>query len=157
MGHVVVADYVGASGTRFNFFKKQGDTFFLGTTTVEEIDDKSILPLSMGGGMASDLTFEHALQSYRKKPNVYNKSLLFFSGIDFLWYSAYAFYLSEGHSNYDPIAISEETGISKDALFYIAIAKTMLNAYRVYSGEDRVIPYFTVDKSSAILNISIAF
>lgn len=156
-GHVVVADYVGASGIRLNFFKKHGGNFFLGSTIVEQIDNKSRLPLSMGGAMASDLTFEHALQSYRKNPNLYNKSLLFFSAVDFLWYSAYTFYLSNTHPYFDPVAISKESRISKDIIFSIALAKTMMNAYRVYSGQDTVVPYFTVDKSSAILSISVIF
>lgn len=107
--------------------------------------------------MASDLVFEHTLQNYRKKPTLYNKSLLFFSAMDFLWYSAYAFYLSEGHSGFDPIVVSNQTGISEDIIFSIALAKTMMNAYRVYSGQDKVIPYFTVDKHSAYVNIAIAF
>jgi hypothetical protein len=157
LGHVVVADYVGATGTRLNFLKKQNGNFFLGSTTVEQIDNKSLLPLSMGGAVASDLTFEHALQNYRKQPTLYNKSLLFFSAADFLWYSAYAFYLSDGHPHFDPISISNRAGISKDLIFSIVLAKTIVNTYRVYSGQDRVIPYFTVDKNSAILNISMAF
>jgi hypothetical protein len=157
LGHVVVADYVGATGIRLNFLKKRNGNFFLGSTTVEQIDNKSLLPLSMGGAVASDLTFEHALQNYRKKPTLYNKSLLFFSAADFLWYSAYAFYLSDGHPHFDPISISSRTGISKDLIFSIALAKTIVNTYRVYTSQDRVIPYFTVDKNSAILNISMAF
>ena len=48
-GHMVVADYVDATGTRFDFFKKQNGNFFLGTYTVKEISEESRLPLSMGG------------------------------------------------------------------------------------------------------------
>lgn len=158
LGHVVVGDYVGVKGTEFGFLKKHEGQFFLGHTTYEQIDANSKLSYSMGGEVAVDLTFEHALQSYRKNPTTYNKSLLFFSATDFLWYSAYAFYLSGGgNSHFDPVSISEQTGISKDMIFAIALAKTMANAYRVYSGQDRVVPYFTVDKNSAILNIGIAF
>jgi hypothetical protein len=156
-GHIVVADYVGATGVKATFFKKQGNTFFLGTTTVKEIDDKSKLPLYMGGGMASDLTFEHALHSYRNKPTLYNRSLIFFSAMDLLWYSAYSFYFSDGHQYFDPSSIAKETGISKDMLFSVVVAKTAMNAYRVYSGDDRIVPYFTVDNNSAFLNISVMF
>lgn len=157
LGHKVVGDYVGATGTSLNLFENRDGKFFLGHSSYKKIDDKSRLPFSMGGEMATDLTFEHALQNYRKNPNLYNKSLLFFSGTDFLWYSVYAFYLSNGHPHFDPISISKETGMSKDVIFSIALAKTMINAYRVYSGQDRIIPYFTVDKNSAFLNISMAF
>jgi hypothetical protein len=157
VGHAIVAEHVGAEGNRLNFFNKEGDTFFLGTSTVKRIDKRSKLSYTMGGEFAADLTFEHALKSYRKNPTVYNRSLVFFSGIDFLWYCFYAFYLTEGNSHFDPVTISEETGISKDALFSIALAKTLINAYRYYSGEDRVIPYFIVDRYSASLNIGIPF
>lgn len=157
LGHAVVADYVGAGGARMNFLTTQNGNFFLGSTTYNRLNDDEKLPLSMGGAVASDITFEHALQSYRKNPNMYNKSLLFFSGVDFLWYSAYAFYLSDGNSYYDPVAVSEHSGLSKNTIFTVALAKVVMNAYRVYSGQDRVIPYFTVDKTSAVLNIGIIF
>jgi hypothetical protein len=111
----------------------------------------------MGGEFFADLTFEHALQDYRKKPNAYNRYLLLYSGTDFLWYCFYAFYLSNDNPSYDPITISKETGISREMLFSIALAKTLLNAYRIYSGQDKVIPYFTVNKYSASLNIMIPF
>jgi hypothetical protein len=157
VGHAVVADYVGAVGSRLSFFEKRGGDFFLGTSSVEYIDDKSKLPYTMGGEFFADLTFEHALQNYREGPNPYNKALLFYSGTDFLWYCFYAFYLSSDNPYYDPVTISKETGISRDMLFSIALAKTILNAYRIYSGRDRIIPYFMVDKYSASLNIMIPF
>jgi hypothetical protein len=143
-GHEVVAHYVGAEGSRLNFFNEQDGNFFLGTSSVEKIDNKSKLPYTMGGEFFADLTFEHALQDYRQKPNAYNRSLLVYSGTDFLWYCFYAFYLSNDNPAYDPITISQETGISREMLFSIALAKTLLNAYRIYSGQDKVIPYFTV-------------
>lgn len=157
MGHVAVADYVGAKGSQLNFFKKQGETFFLGTSIVDKIDNNSRLPYSMGGEMFTDTTFEFALKNYRQNPNLYNKSLLLFSGTDFLWYCVYAFYLSEGHPYFDPVAIAKEIGISKDTLFSIALAKTAINAYRVYSGKDTIIPNFTIDKNSAFVNVNIPF
>lgn len=157
LGHKVVGDYVGATGTSLNFLKKLDNKFFLGHSSYEQIDEKSILPFSMAGEVATDMVFEHALKAYRKSPNIYNKSLLFFSGTDFLWYSSYAFYLSKGHPHFDPISISKETGISRDMLFSVALAKTIVNAYRVYSGQDKIIPYFTIDKYSAFLNIGIPF
>lgn len=157
VGHVVVADYVGASGMRLNFFESEGISFFLGTSNVEKIDDESKLPYAMGGEFFATLTFEHALKYYRKNPTAYNKSLLFSSGTDFLWYCFYAFYISEDNPSHDPITISKETGISKDMLFSIALAKTALNAYRMYSGEDRIIPFFSVDRSSASLVLMMPF
>ncbi len=156
-GHEVVARHVGAEGSRLNFFEKESDTFFLGTSSVEKIDGESILPYAMGGEFFADLTFEHALRDYRMNPSAFNRSLLFYSGTDFLWYCFYAFYLSSGHPAYDPITISEETGISKDMLFSVALAKTLVNVYRIYSGQDKVIPYFMVDRNSASLNFMIPF
>jgi hypothetical protein len=156
-GHAIVADYAGARENKVDFFQQHGDTFFLGTSSVSEIDDRSLLSYRIGGEVFADMTFEHALNSYREKPTRYNKSLLMFSGTDFLWYCFYAFYVSDGNESFDPIGISEETGMSKNALFSVILAKTAMNAYRVYTGEDRVIPYFTVDKYSAALNVAIPF
>lgn len=156
-GHEVVANYVDAEGSELNFFKKSGGDFFLGTSHVDKIDDRSMLSYTMGGEFFADLTFEHALKSYRNSPTSYNKSLLLTSGTDFLWYCLYAFYIVDDNPSYDPIAISGETGISRDMLFSVALAKTMINAYRIYSGHDAVVPYFKVDRHSASLNIMIPF
>jgi hypothetical protein len=109
----------------------------------------------MGGEFFADLTFEHALRDYRNKPTTFNKSLMLASGGDFLWYCIYAYYLSEGHQNFDPISVSEKTGLPRDTIFSIVAAKTMVNAYRAYSGQDKIIPYFSVDKYSASLNVII--
>lgn len=157
LGHEVVANNVGARGSQMNFFTNQDGNFFLGTSTVEEIDANSRLPYHMGGEFFADITFEHALKSYRENPTTYNKTLMFFSGMDFTWYCMYAFYLADDHSHYDPVSVQEETGLSRDTIFSIALAKTMINAYRVYSGQDRVVPYFTVDRHSANLNLAITF
>lgn len=157
VGHEVVAQHVGATGSKLDFFQTRNGQFFLGTSSVENINSNSILPYTMGGEFFADLTFEHALQDYRKRPNMYNQALLVSSGIDFAFYCFYAFYASEDHPEYDPVTISEETGLSRDHLFSIVLAKTMINAYRVYSGEDRVIPYFSVDRHSAMLNLAFPF
>lgn len=154
-GHEIVADNVGAEDSQVNFFKKSGGNFFLGTSTVSNIEDESVLPYAMGGEVFADLSFEHALQGYRNSPNTYNKSLLFISGTDFLWYCFYAFYISNDNPSYDPITISKETGISRDMLFSVALAKTIANAYRIYSGQDKIVPYFKVDRTSASLNFMI--
>lgn len=156
-GHEIVANNVGAEDSQVNFFKKSGGNFFLGTSTVSSIDKASVLPYAMGGEFFADLSFEHALKGYRNSPNSYNKSLLLISGTDFLWYCFYAFYVSNDNPSYDPITISKETGISRDMLFSVALAKTLANAYRIYSGQDKVVPYFKVDRSSASLNFMIPF
>lgn len=156
-GHEVVANYVGAEGSKLNFFQKSGGDFFLGTSSVENIDERSVLPYAMGGEFFADLTFEHALRDYRKNPNTYNKSLLITSGADFVWYCFYAFYVSGDNPSYDPITISEETGLSRDTLFSIVLAKTLINAYRVYSGNDAVVPYLKVDRYSTSLNFIVPF
>jgi len=156
-GHEVVAKQVGAQGSRINFFEKSGGDFFLGTSSVEQIDERSVLSYAMGGEFFADLTFEHALRDYRTSPNTYNKSLLVTSGADFLWYCLYAFYISGDNPSYDPITISRETGMSRDTLFSVALAKTLINAYRVYSGNDLIVPYFKVDKYSTSLNFIVPF
>lgn len=156
-GHAIIAGQVGASGNNVAFFKQQNGSFFLGTSSVSHIEPESRLPYVMGGEFFVDLTFEQALKAYRKSPSVYNKSLLIFSGADFLFYCVYAFGTDSNNTSYDPVTIANETGLSKSALISIVLAKTVLNVYRVQSGEDRVIPYFTVDNRSAALNLGIPF
>ena len=156
-GHAIVGEHVGATGNTVSFFEKQGGQFFLGMSSVKNIKSESKLPYTMGGEFFADLTFEHALKSYRKNPSFYNTSLMLYSGTDFLWYCFYAFYITDGHSSFDPVTVAKETGLSKDELFSIILAKTMINTYRIYSGQDRVIPYFTVSSSSAALNLSVPF
>jgi hypothetical protein len=154
-GHEVVANYVGAEGSRLNFFEKSGGDFFLGTSHVDKIDRRSNLSYTMGGEFFADLAFEHALKDYRTNPSTYNKSLLVTSGADFLWYCFYAYYISGDNPAYDPITISNETGLSRDTLFSVALAKTIINTYRIYSGNDVLVPYFKVDKYSTSLNFII--
>jgi hypothetical protein len=154
IGHAVVADYAGARGNNLAFFTQSGDKFFLGMSSVEHIDDDAWFPYTMGGEFFTDLTFEHALREFRKSPNMYNRSLLLFSGLDFLWYCMYSFYLTNGDPGFDPVSISEQTGLSGDQLVAIAAAKTALNALRVYSGVDSVVPYFSVNSHAAFLNLA---
>jgi hypothetical protein len=156
-GHAAVANHVGADGIGLHFMKKHGNKFFLGLSYVDHIDEKSRLPYSMGGEVAASYTFEYALSDYRHKPTTYNKALMFFSGTDFLWYSAYAFYLTDGDKSFDPNAVTNITGLSEGTIFSVALAQSLINAYRVYSGQDYIVPYFTVDKYSAVFNIRFAF
>jgi hypothetical protein len=110
----------------------------------------------MGWEFAADLTFEYALDSYRRKQTLYNKSLMFFSGTDLLWYSLYAFYLFDGQEELDPIAVTKYNNVSQVAVLSMALAKTIINAYRIYSGEDKVVPHFLVDRDSVTLSFRVA-
>ncbi len=156
-GHAAIANHVGADGISMEFLTNSGGNFFLGMSNVTSIDEDSILPYSVGGEFAANLTFEYALQDFRREPSLFNKSLLLFSGTDFLMYSLYAFYMTDGNPSYDPIIISETTGLSKDVVFSAALLQTILNAQRLYSGHDRIIPYITLDRYSAIFNLKLIF
>lgn len=156
-GHAAVASYVGANGIDLQFMTKKDDRFFLGLSHVEHIDEKSRLPYSMGGEVAASYTFEYALQDYRRTPSTYNKALMFFSGTDFLWYSIYAFYLTDGNDAFDPTAITNITGLSKGTILGVALTQSLINAYRVHSGNDNIAPYFTLDKYSAVFNVKFIF
>lgn len=158
LGHKTLGDSVGATSSNIDFLKKHDGQFLLGISSVEQIDSESMLPYSLAGEVASDLTFEHALMNYRKKPTQFNRSLMIMSGTDFLRYCIYAFYIADDdNSAYDPVAISNASGISRDTIFAVALTKTMINAYRVYSGNDTVVPYFSVNKNTAMLKFKIAF
>lgn len=157
-GHYVIADQSGAEGSSLNFFKKDRDSFFLGLSTVTNIDDKARPSYHLAGEVASSYTFELALKRYREQDSAYNRALLFFSMTDFLWYTAYAFYLSPyENERFDPIGISDSTGISRDAIFLIALTQSSLNAIRVYTNQDRLIPYFILDKYFIGFGVKVPF
>lgn len=146
-GHYVIADQAGAEGNRLNFFTRDRDSFFLGLSTVAEIDERARPAYHLAGEVAASYTFEMALKQYREKDTVYNSSLLFFSMTDFLWYTLYAFYLSP-HENekFDPIGLSDSTRISRNTIFLVSLTQSSLNAVRVLTRKDRVIPQFILDR-----------
>lgn len=156
--HYIVADQAGADGNKLQFFSGEGGSFFLGLSTVTAIDNRSKLSYNLAGEVATSYTFEWALQQYREDPTLYNKALIFFSGTDFLWYSLYSFYLSaERNPMFDPIGIAEDTGLDKDVIFGIALTQFSLNVLRVATGEDRIVPYFTLDPHQAGFGLRFQF
>lgn len=157
-GHYIMADQSGAEGNSLNFFKNDRDSFFLGLSTVTNIDDRAKPSYHLAGEVAASYTFEMALKRYREEGTTYNSALMFFSMTDFLWYTAYAFYLSPvENSKFDPIGISNSTGISRDTIFLVAFTQSSLNALRAYTGQDRFIPYFTIDRYSIGFSVKIPF
>jgi hypothetical protein len=161
-GHFIIAEGADAQDNTLNFFSKKEGSFFIGLSTVRSIDEKSKLTYILGGEIATGLAFEIALDRYRSSTlggsTTYNRSLLFFSGTDFLWYSIYAFYLAPSRdSRYDPVALSEATDLGPEAILVIAATQTVLNAYRVFSGQDRIIPYFTFDQESVSFRLGMRF
>lgn len=157
LGHTVVADTYGAESAGMSFLASRDGEFHLGLSTVSGLDTDSTLPYYAGGAVASDITFEYALASYRREPTTFNKSLMLYSGLELLRYTLYSFYLSEGSSTHDTTAVVERTGLSEGALLSVALAKTAINAYRVWSGHDAVVPYFNVDRHSATFNLAMYF
>lgn len=157
-GHYIMADEAGAEGNDLNFFKKDKDSFFLGLSTVTNIDQKARPSYHLAGELASSYTFELALKRYREVKSTYNSALLFFSMTDFLWYTTYAFYLSPHEDEkFDPIGISKTTGLSRDTIFFVSLTQSSLNALRVYTGQDRVIPYFIVDRYFIGFSVKVPF
>ena len=158
VGHYIMADQAGAEGNSLNFFKREQGSFFFGLSTVTNIDDKAKPSYHLAGEVASSYTFEMALKRYRDMDSTYNRALMFFSMTDFLWYTTYAFYLSP-HQNdkYDPIGISNTTGISRDTIFLVALTQSSLNAIRIYTRQDMFIPYFSIDKYFIGFNVRVPF
>ena len=68
-----------------------------------------------------------------------------------------AFLLSDGHDHLDPIAVTKYSGASIETLISVAVVKTVLNAYRIHSGNDTVVPYLMVDNESATLMLRVVF
>jgi hypothetical protein len=156
-GHAVVGSTVGGEGLSVEFFTKEKNNLFLGHTAVDRIEDRSYPAFALGGEIGASVSFEYALYAYRQEPTWYTKSLLFFSGTDFLWYTLYTFYVNPDNPESDPNVLVEKTGISKDVLISVAVTQSLLNGYRVISGEDTVIPQFTFDKNSIGFNLKIPF
>jgi len=157
-GHYVIANQAGAEGNTLNFFTKDKNSFFLGLSTVTKIDSKAKPGYHLAGEVASNYTFELALRKYRENNTTYNRALMFFSMTDFLWYTTYAFYVAPyQNGKFDPIGISNTTGIDREKIFLVALAHTSLNALRVYSGEDRVIPYYMLDRHFIGFGVKVPF
>jgi len=157
MGHQVVAEEVGADSPQMSFFTWKGGNFYPGLSTYKNIPDESKLPYAVGGERMAGFTFEYALQSYRRKATTYNKALMFFSCADFLAYTLLGNYVKPDNDMYDPNLIRQETGLSKEVLLSLVMAKSFLNAYRVMNQDARVIPMIWIDKESAALLLRIPF
>lgn len=156
-GHAIVGNSVGAEGISVTFFSKEKNNLFLGYTSMRRIDEKAYPSFALGGEIGANMSFEFALQRFRRQPTTYNRALLFFSGTDFLWYSLYTFYVNKDNPDADPNILHKELGISKDAILGVAMTQSLLNGYRVISGEDRLIPYFTFDQTTIAFHIKVPF
>ena len=157
LGHAVVASNVGAEGISFTLPDFKNRDFLGATTKVDKINKESVLPYAMGGEIGADYTFEFALSQYRQKPTLLNKSMLFFSGTDFLKYSIYSLYVDKDNEFADPSIVMEETNFNRNVILSLALIKTAINYNRVVSNNDIIIPYFTYDNNSVAFNISYKF
>ncbi len=157
-GHNAMAHMVGGRDVQMDFFQQRSGSFFVGISSVGEIEKKSVLPFRAAGLVSSNHTFDLALSSYRARPSTYNKALLFFSGTDFLWYSVWSFYIKGSNDpGYDPVGISQETGLSAEVIVSVALFQTALNAFRVYSGHDSYMPYIAVDDERMNVGVRMRF
>lgn len=157
-GHNAMANMAGGQNVQMNFFQQKNGSFFAGVSSVEEIDRESVLPFRAAGLVASNYTFDVALSGYRAQPSTYNKALLFFSGTDFLWYSVWSFYIKGSNDpGYDPVGISQETGLSAETIVSVALFQTALNAFRIYSGDDSYVPYIAVNRTRMDIGVRVRF
>lgn len=153
-----MAQQAGAEDARIDFFEHQGNNLFLGLSTVKKIDEASLVPYRLGGEAAANHLFDASLSNYRNRPTTYNKALLFFSGVDFLWYSFWTLYIQDKQDpSYDPVGISQETGLPSHTILGMAALQTALNTYRVSSGSDRLLPYLGLDRTRAEIGVRIQF
>lgn len=157
-GHYIAGQAAGAPANSVAFFSERDGSFFLGLSTVGAIEERFRVVYILGGHMATGLTFEIALQRYRRVPTTYNRSLLLISGSEWLWYSLYAFYLAPQRDiRHDPVGLSEMTGLKPEAIVMAAAIQSLLNAYRFVSGTDRMFPYFTFDGYSAFFMVGVRY
>ncbi len=157
-GHNVVGHMAGGRNVKMDFFKNKNGDFFVGTSSVGKINTEEVLPFRAAGIAASNHTFDMALASYRVVPTTYNKALLFFSGTDFLWYSLWSFYIKGSDDpSYDPVGISQETGLSSETILGMALLQTALNAFRAYSGDDTTVPYLFLNEERMNVGVRVSF
>jgi hypothetical protein len=157
VGHQLVADEVGADSHKINFFTSKKGKFYPGLSLYKGIPEESRLPYALGGERMAGLTFEYALQSYRRQPTMFNKSLMFFSCVDFLGYTLLANYVYPDNDMLDPNLIRTETGLSKEMLLSMVTARTLLNAYRVINKDANFSPMILLDKKSATFAVRFEF
>jgi hypothetical protein len=157
MGHQVVAEDVGADSPQMSFFTRKNSRFYPGLSTYQSIPKESRLPYAVGGERMAGYTFEYALQSHHRKPTTYNKALMFFSCVDFFTYTLLANYVHPENDMYDPNLIREETGLSKELLLSLVMAKSLMNTYRVFNEDATFTPMIWVDKNSAALLLRFRF
>ena len=157
VGHQVVAEEVGADSPQISFFTRKNGRFYPGLSTYQSIPKDSRLPYAVGGERMAGYTFEYALQSHHRKPTTYNKALLLFACTDFLTYTLLANYIHPENDMYDPNLIREETGLSKEALLSLVMAKSLLNTWRVFNEDANFTPMIWVDKNSAALLLRFRF
>ncbi len=157
LGHQVVAEEVGADSPQISFLTRNNGIFYLGLSTYQSIPEESRLPYVVGGERMAGYTFEYARQSYHREPTTFNKALMFFSCMDFLVYTLLANYVSPDNDMYDPNLIREETGLSKELLLSLVMAKSLMNTYRVVNRDANFIPMIWVDKKTAAFVIRFHF
>lgn len=157
LGHQLIADEVGAEAHQMNFFTFKDGKFYPGLSTYEDIPTESILPYAAGGDRMAGFTFEYAFSSFLRKPSTFNKALMFFSGVDFVVYTILANYVNPHNDMYDPNIIRKESGSSKEVLLGMVMAKSLINAYRVFNKETNFVPMITVNNESAAFSIRINF
>ena len=153
LGHQLIADEVGADSHRMSFFTRKNGRFYPGLSLYKSIPEKSRLPYALGGERMAGHTFEYALQSFRLRPTMFNKSLLFFSCADFFGYTLLANYVYPDNDLLDPNLIRAETGLSKEMLLSLVTAKTLLNTYRIINKDLNFCPMLLLDKDSATFAI----
>ncbi len=158
MGHSAMGHMAGGENVQTNFFQTQGGNFFVGVSSADTLDSEAVLPFRAAGIAASNHTYNFALSNYRAQPTTYNKALLFFSGTDFLWYSVWSFYIKGSDDpSYDPVGISQETGLSSETVMSVALLQTALNAFRAYSGDDTYEPFVSVADERMGFGIRVRF
>ncbi len=157
MGHQVVAEKVGADSPKMHFFTTKDGKLYPGLSSYKNIPKESKLPYAVGGDRMTGYTFEYALQSYHRNPTTYNKALMFFGCADFFAYTLLANYVHPDNDMYDPNLIREETGLSKELLLSLVMAKSLMNTYRIFNENANFTPIIRVDNDSAAFMIRFEF
>ena len=131
-GHYLYAKYYDMDPS-WQFISKHDGEIFIGYTTVNDIPDARQLGFGAAGEIASSTLFELALNSYRKEPTTYNKSLIYITNYYFLIYTIYAFSFHDDNIGNDPVRIRKALNINELEFLSLIVLKVLFNQKRISS------------------------
>lgn len=159
LGHHAAAQMYGAEEAEMHFFYKDPEDgeFYFGYASHKGLPEESRLSVSAAGAFMEQVMFNFALENEQHNPSTFNKSLMFFSTVNFVGYTLYANYVEDENMSYDPNKIRDLTGLSKTALTTVVVSKALVNTVRYFKPDLPIIPNIMVGEKEVGLIFSVPF